>query len=62
MLPQSPPGRYAELDTGQLADVVERTYDRGESPDWELVFELARRAMLAEARGQDADLRAPRSA
>ena len=62
MVPQSRPGRYAELDIGQLADVVERAYDRGEHPDWELVFELARRAMATEASGQDAHLRAPRSA
>ena len=46
--PQSRPGRYAELDAGQLADLVERTYERDEAPDWELVFELTRRAMSAE--------------
>jgi len=37
------------LDAGQLADAVERAYERDESPDWELVFELTRRAMSAEA-------------
>ncbi len=46
--PQSPPGRYAELDVGQLADVVEHAYERDELPDWELVFELSRRVMSAE--------------
>jgi hypothetical protein len=46
--PQSRSGRYAELDTGQLADAVERSYELDELPDWELVFELARRAMSAE--------------
>ena len=44
----SQPGRYAHLAAGQLADVVERSYERGEPPDWELVFELTRRAMSAE--------------
>jgi len=48
--PQTRPGRYAELDTGQLADAVEQAYERGEAADWELVFEFARRAMFAEAR------------
>ena len=61
-VPQSRPGRYAELDTGQLADVIEHAYDRGEHADWEVVFELARRAMAAEVGVQDAELRAPRSA
>jgi hypothetical protein len=37
------------LDAGQLADAVERSYERDESADWELVFELTRRAMSAEA-------------
>ena len=46
--PQSPPGRYTELDSGQLADVVEHAYERDELPDWELVFELSRRVMSAE--------------
>ena len=46
--PQSPPGRYAELDVGQLADVVEHAYERDELPDWELVFELSRRTMSVE--------------
>jgi hypothetical protein len=36
------------LDAGQLADAVERSYGLDELPDWELVFELARRAMSAE--------------
>lgn len=48
--PQSPPGRYAELDVGQLADVVEHAYERDELPDWELVFELSRRVMSAEGK------------
>ena len=47
--PQTRRGRYEELDTGQLADAVERSYERDELPDWELVFELARRAMSGEA-------------
>ena len=46
--PQSRPGRYADLDTGQLADAVELAYERDAPPDWELVFELTRRAMSAE--------------
>jgi len=33
---------------------VERAYDRGETLDWELVFELCRRAMSAEG-SDDAD-------
>lgn len=46
--PQSRPGRYTELDAGQLADLVERSYERDETLDWELVFELTGRAMSAE--------------
>jgi hypothetical protein len=34
---------------GQLADAVELAYERGARPDWELVFELTRRAMSPEA-------------
>ncbi len=48
--PKSRPERYAELTTGELADAVERAYDRDEVPDWELVFELSRRALSAEGR------------
>ena len=51
--PQSRPGRYAEYDEGQLADTAELAFERDEIPDWELVFELARRAMSAES-GQPA--------
>ena len=51
--PRSRPGRYTQLDAGQLADLVERSYERDEAPDWELVFELTRRAMSAE--GSPAD-------
>ena len=47
--PQSRPGRYAEFDAGQLADAVELAFERDEIPDWELVFELSRRAMSAES-------------
>lgn len=47
--PRSRPGRYADLDTGQLADAVERAYEGDVTLDWELVFELTRRAMAAEA-------------
>ena len=36
------------MDTGQLADLVERAYEVDAAPDWELVFELTRRAMAAE--------------
>lgn len=43
--PKSRPERFAELTTGELADAVERAYDRDEVPDWELVFELTRRAL-----------------
>jgi hypothetical protein len=46
--PQSRSGRYADLDTSQLADAVELAYERGVPPDWELVFELTRRAMSAQ--------------
>ncbi len=46
--PESRPGRYAELDRDQLADTVERSYERDELPDWELVFELSRRMIAAE--------------
>ncbi len=48
--PESRPGRYAELDADQLADTVERAYERDELPDWELVFELSRRMIGAETR------------
>jgi hypothetical protein len=47
--PQSRPGRYTELDAGQLADVVEHAYERDDLPDWGLVFELSRRATSAQA-------------
>ena len=47
--PQSRSGRYAELDASELADIVERAYERDELPDWELVFELSRRATSVEA-------------
>jgi hypothetical protein len=47
--PQSRSGRYADLETGQLADAVELAYERDVLLDWELVFELSRRAMSAEA-------------
>lgn len=47
--PQSRPGRYAEFDAGELADTVELAFERDEIPDWELVFELSRRAMSAES-------------
>jgi len=46
--PLSQPGRYAELDVDQLADTVERSHDRHELPNWELVFELSRRMIAAE--------------
>ena len=46
--PESRPGRYAELDAGQLADMVEHAYERDEIPDWELAFELTRRALAGE--------------
>ena len=55
--PQSRPGRYADHDTGQLADAVELAYERDAPPDWELVFELTRRAMSAEV-SDDQQLRA----
>jgi hypothetical protein len=39
------------LDAGQLGDAVERTYERDELPDWELVFELSRRILRLEMSG-----------
>jgi hypothetical protein len=61
--PQSRPGRYAELDAGQLADVVEHAYERGELPDWELVFELTRRVLAGEPdQAGDVDVKVSRSA
>jgi hypothetical protein len=47
--PQSRSGRFAELDASELAEIVERAYQRDELPDWELVFELSRRATSVEA-------------
>ncbi|MDQ6617783.1 MAG: hypothetical protein M3083_24290 [Actinomycetota bacterium] len=41
-------GRYAEFDAAQLADAVERSYERDDLPDWELIFELSRRALSGE--------------
>ncbi len=46
--PQSRSGRYADLDAGQLADIVEQAYEHDDLPDWELVFELSRRVMSTE--------------
>jgi len=46
--PQSRSGRYAELDTGQVLDIVEQAYERDDLPDWELVLELSRRAAPGE--------------
>lgn len=51
--PQSRSGRYEALATGALVDCVERSYERDEVPDWELVFELSRRAMDGERQSQD---------
>jgi hypothetical protein len=39
---------YAAMTTGQLADLVEFAYSDGAECDWELVFELARRALANE--------------
>jgi hypothetical protein len=39
---------YAAMTTGQLADLVEFAYGDGAECDWELVFELARRALANE--------------
>jgi hypothetical protein len=36
------------MTTGQLADLVEFAYSDGAVCDWELVFELARRALAAD--------------
>jgi len=44
------------MDSGQLSDAVERAYDRGEALDWELVFELSRRVMAAEAEKDAGDM------
>ncbi len=38
--PRRGPGRYAELDTGQLADAVERAYESDATRDCELVLKL----------------------
>ena len=54
--PQSRSGRYAELDASELADIVEHAYERDELPDWELVFELSRRATSVEASTRDRGL------
>ncbi|MEO7836607.1 MAG: hypothetical protein ABIS21_03065 [Acidimicrobiales bacterium] len=51
--PQSRSGRYEDLATGELADVVERSYEQDELPDWELVFELSRRALAGERQPED---------
>ncbi|MFP5317531.1 MAG: hypothetical protein ACLGI2_04475 [Acidimicrobiia bacterium] len=61
--PQSRPGRYAEFDAGQLADVVEHAYERDEHPDWELVFELTRRTLAGESdQAGEVDVKVSRSA
>jgi hypothetical protein len=39
------PADYAEMSTSQLADLVEFAYGDGVPCEWELVFELARRAL-----------------
>ncbi|MDQ6613353.1 MAG: hypothetical protein M3083_00930 [Actinomycetota bacterium] len=39
---------HAELAAAQLADTVERSYERDDLPDWELVFELSRRCLSGE--------------
>lgn len=51
--PQSRSGRYEELAPGELADVVERAYERDELADWELVFELSRRVLAGERQLKD---------
>lgn len=50
--PQSRSGRYEELTSGELADVVEHAYDQDQLPDWELVFELSRRALIGEPQAE----------
>ncbi|MGI8685659.1 MAG: hypothetical protein ACR2MO_11345 [Acidimicrobiales bacterium] len=52
-VPQSASGRYEELAAFELADVIELAYDRDELPDWELVFELSRRAISGERQAED---------
>jgi hypothetical protein len=39
------------MDASELADAVERSDERDELPDWELVFELSRRALSGPASG-----------
>jgi hypothetical protein len=39
------------MGPAELADAVERSYERDELPDWELVFELSRRALSGQASG-----------
>jgi hypothetical protein len=36
------------MDPAELADAVERSYERDELPDWELVFEFSRRALSSQ--------------
>lgn len=50
--PQSRSGRYEELTSGELADLVEHAYDQDQLPDWELVFELSRRALIGERQAE----------
>jgi hypothetical protein len=37
------------MGPSELADTVERSYECDELPDWELVFELSRRALSGPA-------------
>lgn len=37
------------MDASELADAIEHSYERDELPDWELVFELSRRALSSQA-------------
>jgi len=41
------------LAAHELADVVERAYERDDLPDWEMIFELSRRVTASEHRSEN---------
>lgn len=54
--------RYGALTTSQLADLVEFAYTDGETCEWELIFELTRRALANDPGGHPGlDGRGPNS-
>lgn len=58
--PQSRSGRYEDLATDELTDIIERAYYLDELPDWELVFELSRRAQAVAGGSEDQSVGASR--